>query len=79
MPPQKRSTPTGSPSMSPIVESEPLIGNRPRRHQKGEKNYQNKLDHQGKAWAPKAQQDWPVNVAINSRLLDMQGTKIWRD
>jgi hypothetical protein len=25
--------------------------------------------HQGKAWASKAQQDWPVNVDINSRLL----------
>jgi hypothetical protein len=24
---------------------------------------------QGKAWATKAQQDWPVNVAINSQLL----------
>jgi hypothetical protein len=23
----------------------------------------------GKAWATKAQQNWPVNVAINSRLL----------
>jgi hypothetical protein len=25
--------------------------------------------HQGKAWATKAQQDLPVNMAINSRLL----------
>jgi hypothetical protein len=25
--------------------------------------------HQGKDWATKAQQDWPVNMAINSRLL----------
>jgi hypothetical protein len=25
--------------------------------------------HQGKAWATKAQQDLPVNVAINNRLL----------
>jgi hypothetical protein len=25
--------------------------------------------HQGKAWAIKAQQDLPVNVAINNRLL----------
>jgi hypothetical protein len=24
---------------------------------------------QGKAWATKAQQDWPVNMAINSQLL----------
>jgi hypothetical protein len=24
---------------------------------------------QGKAWATKAQQDWPVNVAINNRHL----------
>jgi hypothetical protein len=29
----------------------------------------------GKAWATKAQQDWHVNVAINSQLLDRQGTK----
>jgi hypothetical protein len=25
--------------------------------------------HQGKAWATKSQQDWPINVTINSRLL----------
>jgi hypothetical protein len=25
--------------------------------------------HQGKAWATTAQQDWPVNMVINSRLL----------
>jgi hypothetical protein len=25
--------------------------------------------YQDKAWATKAQQDWPVNVAINSQLL----------
>jgi hypothetical protein len=25
--------------------------------------------HQGKDWITKAQQDWPINVAINSRLL----------
>jgi hypothetical protein len=25
--------------------------------------------YQGKAWATKSQQDWPINVAINSRLL----------
>jgi hypothetical protein len=25
--------------------------------------------HQGKAWATKAQRDWPVNMAINSRLI----------
>jgi hypothetical protein len=65
--------------MSPTVEFGPLTGNRPRRHRNGERNYQNKLDHQGKARAPKAQQDWNIHVAINSRLLDKQGTKIWRD
>jgi hypothetical protein len=35
------------------------------------------LDQRGKAWATKAQQDWPVNIAINSLLLDMQGIKVW--
>jgi hypothetical protein len=33
------------------------------------------LNQQGEAWATKAQQDWPVKVALNSRLLDMQGTR----
>jgi hypothetical protein len=35
---------------------------------KGERDTHAK-QQQGKAWATKAQQDWPVNVAINSRLL----------
>jgi hypothetical protein len=34
------------------------------------------LDQQGKAWETQAQQDWPVNMTINSRLLDMQDIKI---
>jgi hypothetical protein len=41
--PQKPSTHTG-----PTVESGPLTGNRPRHHQKGDKNYLHKLDQQGK-------------------------------
>jgi hypothetical protein len=35
------------------------------------------LDQQDKAWATKAQQDWPINVAINSQPLDMQDIKVW--
>jgi hypothetical protein len=31
--------------------------------------------HQGKAWATKAQQDLPVNVAINSQLLAYKAKK----
>jgi hypothetical protein len=37
-----------------------------------------KLDQQGKAWITKAQQNWSVNVAMNSQLLDMHGTKVDR-
>jgi hypothetical protein len=29
--------------------------------------------YQGKAWATKAQQDWPVNIAINNQLLVCKG------
>jgi hypothetical protein len=36
------------------------------------------LDQQGKVWATKARQDFPVNVAINSWLLDMEGIKVWQ-
>jgi hypothetical protein len=35
------------------------------------------LDQQGKDWSTKAQQDWPVNVIINNRILDKQGIKVW--
>jgi hypothetical protein len=35
------------------------------------------LDQQGNDWATKTQQVWPVNVTIISRLLDMQGIKVW--
>jgi hypothetical protein len=37
--PQKRSMPTGSPSMRPTIESGPLTDNRPQHHRKGEKHY----------------------------------------
>jgi hypothetical protein len=37
--------------------------------QKGERESTPAKQRQGKAWATKAQQDLPVNVAINSRLL----------
>jgi hypothetical protein len=56
----------------PTVEFEPPTGNRIWHHRKREKNYTcTQLDQQGKTWATKAQQDWPINVAINSWLLDM--------
>jgi hypothetical protein len=47
--PQKRSTPTGSPSMGPTIESGPLTGKHPWHHRKGEKNYLHKLDQKGKS------------------------------
>jgi hypothetical protein len=34
------------------------------------------LDQQSKVWATNTQQNWSTNVAINSRLLDMQGYKV---
>jgi hypothetical protein len=46
---QKQTTPTRSPKTGPTVEFGPLTGNRPRHHQKGEKNYLHKLDKQEKA------------------------------
>jgi hypothetical protein len=64
--------------MGSTVESGPQTGNRPLHRQKGEKSYMHKLDQQGKAWATKAQQDWPINVAISSLLLDMHGTMVWQ-
>jgi hypothetical protein len=33
------------------------------------------LDQQGKAWTTNTQQDWPINMTINRRLLDMKGNK----
>jgi hypothetical protein len=46
---QKRSTPTGSTSTGPTIESGLLTGNHTRHHRKGEENYLHKLDQQGKA------------------------------
>jgi hypothetical protein len=56
-------------------ESGPPTGSRPRYHRKEERSYLHTIIQQGKAWATKAQQDLPVNVIINNRLLDMQDTK----
>jgi hypothetical protein len=49
MPPSEAVNAYGVSSMGPTVESGSLSGNRPRHHQKGEKNYIHKLDQQGKA------------------------------
>jgi hypothetical protein len=38
-------------------------------HQKGERESTPTKQRQGKDWGTKAQQDLPINVAINSRLI----------
>jgi hypothetical protein len=74
--PQQQSTPMAPPNMGPNrQEFRPPTGSRPRYHQKGERSYLHTIISQGKAWATKSQQGLPVNVAINSRLLDMHDTK----
>jgi hypothetical protein len=56
-------------------DSGPPIGSHPRHHQKGERSYLHMIIQQGKDGVTKAQQDLPVNVAINNQLLDIQSTK----
>jgi hypothetical protein len=56
-------------------ESGPPTGTHPQHHRKGERSYLHTIIPQGRAGATKAQQDLPVNMAINSLLLDMHDTK----
>jgi hypothetical protein len=72
--PQKWSTPIGSPNMGPTVEYGPLTSDLPWHHRRERRTTCTQLGQQGEAWATKSQQDWPVNVATNNWLLDMQGT-----
>jgi hypothetical protein len=73
---QKRPTPAGDPSTgSNPRESGPLTGTNPRCHRKGEKSYLHTVNQQSKACATNTQQVLPINVVINSRLLNMQGYK----
>jgi hypothetical protein len=74
--PYKQSRPIRSPSMgSNRQESGPPTGNRTQNHRKREKNYLHTINPQSKAWATNTQQDCPINMVINSQLLDMQGYK----
>jgi hypothetical protein len=60
------------------VETGPLTGTALGITGRMRKTNYTQLDQQGKVWATKAQQDWPVNVAITRWLLDMQGIRVWR-
>jgi hypothetical protein len=79
--PQKQPTPTGSPSMgSNHQEFGPPTISLPRCHQRGEENYLYIVrSNKAKLEQLILNKTYPINVAINSRHLDIQGYKrfIW--